>query len=89
MTQVKVSKWGNSIGVRFPKTVAEAMRLRDGDLVDISVNNGKATLEKRSTLLAPTLVEMISEMDQMGWANEPKTVDWGRDVGSERVQDDE
>jgi antitoxin MazE len=87
MAQVKVSKWGNSIAIRFPKTVAEAMRLHDGDVVDIQVDNGKATLEKRGLKLAPPLAELVAEMDRLGWENEPETVDWGPDVGSERFYD--
>ena len=58
-------------------------------MVDISVNNVKATAEEQSTGVAPALATVIAEMDRMGWLNEPKTVDWGPDVGSERIQDGE
>lgn len=87
MTQVKVSKWGNSIAMRFPKNVAEAMRLNDGDMLDINVEQGQATLKKPIQRLAPTLQELVAEMDRLGWENEPETVDWGPDVGSERFYD--
>lgn len=87
MALVKVSKWGNSIGIRFPKAVAEAMRLSDGDIVDILVDNGKATVEKRALKLAPPLANLVAEMDRLGWENEPETVDWRPDVGSERFYD--
>jgi antitoxin MazE len=58
-------------------------------MVDISVNNAKAAAEEQSAGVAPALATMIVEMDRMGWLNEPKTVDWGPDVGSERIQDGE
>lgn len=32
---MKVSKWGNSLAVRIPKDVAEALGLNDGDDVEI------------------------------------------------------
>jgi antitoxin MazE len=35
-----VSKWGNSLGVRIPKSVAAEVNVRDGDAVDVSVQNG-------------------------------------------------
>ncbi|MET0747863.1 MAG: AbrB/MazE/SpoVT family DNA-binding domain-containing protein [Rhizobium sp.] len=41
MAQVKVSKWGNSIAIRFPKIIAEAMRLSDGDVIDIQVDTAR------------------------------------------------
>ena len=87
MTQVKVSKWGNSIAIRFPRNIAEAMHLSDGDMLDINVEEGNATLKKPARKLAPTLLEMVAEMDRLGWENEPETVDWGPDVGSERFYD--
>jgi len=38
---VKVSKWGNSLGVRLPRGIAEELRVSDGALVDVSVENGR------------------------------------------------
>lgn len=40
------------------------MRLSDGDVIDIQVDNGKATLEKRGLKLAPPLAELVAEMDR-------------------------
>ncbi|MGO4439571.1 AbrB/MazE/SpoVT family DNA-binding domain-containing protein [Rhizobium sp. RAF56] len=89
MMKATVSRWGNSIAIRLPKSVTEAMHLREGDVVDISVDNGRGSFEKQGIRLAPPLDEMIAEMDRLGWENEPATVDWGPDVGSERVYDRE
>jgi antitoxin MazE len=57
-------------------------------VVDIRVNNGKAMLEKPTPSLAPTLDEMVAQMERLGWENEPEAVDWGFDVGSERIRYD-
>jgi antitoxin MazE len=34
---MQVSKWGNSLAVRLPKTVVEALRLKEGDEIEITV----------------------------------------------------
>jgi antitoxin MazE len=34
---MRVSKWGNSLGVRLPKAVVEALELKEGDEIEITV----------------------------------------------------
>jgi len=34
---MQVSKWGNSLAVRLPKTVVEALELKEGDEIEITV----------------------------------------------------
>jgi antitoxin MazE len=34
---VKVSKWGNSLAVRLPAAVVEALKLKEGDHIEMSV----------------------------------------------------
>jgi antitoxin MazE len=87
MTKVTVSKWGNSIAIRLPKTVTDELRLSAGDVVNLDVRDGKATLEKPKQQLAPSLAEIVAEIKRLGPENEAETVDWGRDVGSERFYD--
>ena len=87
MTKVTISKWGNSSAIRLPKAAMDELGLADGDTVDLTVRNGQAIIEKKRLKLAPPLADMVAEMDRIGWENEPKTVDWGPDVGSERISD--
>jgi len=87
MTKVTISKWGNSSAIRLPKAAMDELGLADGDTVDLTVRNGQAIIEKKRLQLAPPLSEMVAEMDRLGWENEPETVDWGPDVGSERFYD--
>jgi antitoxin MazE len=35
----QVSKWGNSLAVRLPSEVAEALRLKEGDQIEIRIAN--------------------------------------------------
>ena len=34
---MQVSKWGNSLAVRLPRAVVEALKLREGDEIEITV----------------------------------------------------
>ena len=88
--KVKVAKWGNSLGVRLPKAAVEAAGVVAGSDLDLSVEDGEFRLKphaphKTSRRL---LEEMVEEMRRVGPGNEPETVDWGPDRGSEIIDDD-
>lgn len=36
-----VAKWGNSLAVRLPAAVVDALELKEGDEIDIHVANGR------------------------------------------------
>jgi antitoxin MazE len=38
---VRVAKWGNSLAVRLPAAVVEALDLKDGDSIEIRVADGR------------------------------------------------
>lgn len=88
MTRVAVAKWGNSTAIRLPKAVVDELKLAPGQTVEMTVENGKAVITRAATpKLAPPLEEIVAEIKRLGWENEPETVDWGPDVGSERFYD--
>jgi antitoxin MazE len=39
---MQVSKWGNSLAVRLPAAVVDALRLKEGDDIEISVTGARA-----------------------------------------------
>ena len=39
---MQVSKWGNSLAIRLPAAVVEALKLREGDSIEIRVAGKKA-----------------------------------------------
>jgi antitoxin MazE len=39
---VQVSKWGNSLAVRLPSEVVGALRLKEGDQIEIRIANTRA-----------------------------------------------
>lgn len=40
----KIQKWGNSLGLRIPKALAEQAAVGEGAKVDISVDNGRLVI---------------------------------------------
>lgn len=47
---MQVSKWGNSLAVRLPAAVVEALELKEGDDIEIRVaNTGVFEVERKPT----------------------------------------
>ena len=91
MTKVQIARWGNSSAIRLPKPVLDELGLKAGDTVDIAIEDGKAVIGPAGEprIVIPSLEELIAEADRIGWENEPETIDWGPDVGSEIIDDDD
>jgi antitoxin MazE len=52
---VKVAKWGNSLAVRLPAAVVEALQLQDGDEIEVRVDDPRTlTVVKK-----PDIEEML------------------------------
>jgi antitoxin MazE len=48
--EMKVAKWGNSLAVRLPSVVVEALDLREGDEVQIhAVDSSRIGMERKPT----------------------------------------
>ena len=86
--KVRVSKWGNSLGVRLPKAAAEAAGLTEGSEVDVVVEGRELRLRPAVRIPRYLLADMMAEMDRLGPENRPPLVDWGPDVGAEIIDDD-
>ena len=77
MATTQVAKWGNSLGLRIPKAVAESARLREGDPVDLAVTKDR-TLVVRPARRRYNLNELVSRITAR---NRHKETNWGRPVG--------
>jgi antitoxin MazE len=44
---MKITKWGNSLGIRLPLAVVKALGLKEGDQVDIRVSGERAFVVAR------------------------------------------
>jgi antitoxin MazE len=74
----QIAKWGNSLGLRLPKTVAREAEVDEGDRVDVSVRNGAIVIRpSRPTYSLERLVAKITPR------NRHHENDWGEPVGQE------
>ena len=87
VVKVKVAKWGNSLGLRLPKAAVDAAGLRPGAEVEVSVEGRDLRVRQALPIKHYRLEDLVAEMKQLGPENEPETVQWGPDVGSEIIDD--
>ncbi len=80
MPRVRVVKWGNSLAVRIPKTVAKQVHLHEGDSVLIEVAEGRIKL--RPVTGIPTLEELVAQITP---ENRHGETNWGPARGKEIV----
>ena len=81
MPKAQVVKWGNSLAVRIPKGVAERVRMKEGDAVEIKAAKGR--IEVRHADRIPSLEELVAQITP---ENRHPETDWGRDVGREKIE---
>jgi antitoxin MazE len=77
--ETKVQKWGNSLGVRIPRSVAAGARLRQGTPVDISASDDAIVIRlvERPTLRLSELLKRVKRRHLHA------SVDTGASVGRE------
>lgn len=74
----RISKWGNSLGVRVPKAFAEALGLSPGDEVELTLEGGAMLL--RAADREYRLEELVEGITP---ENRHVETDWGRPRGRE------
>lgn len=79
--QGQVLKWGNSLAVRIPKPVADGVRFRAGDAVEIVVDGDTVQLHRVGKL--PTLAQMVAQITP---ENRYAEVSLGAEIGKEIVE---
>lgn len=75
-----LGRWGNSLGVRIPKAVAERAGLREGDRVSLDVA-GDGALVIRAATRRYSLDELVAGITPR---NRHDETDWGAPSGRER-----
>ena len=78
--KVQVSRWGNSLGVRIPKDIADRAGLRAGARVDIETQDDRI-------VIAPARPRYRLEELLQGMTPEAmrQAFDWGPDLGREAI----
>jgi antitoxin MazE len=80
--QVKIARWGNSLGVRIPGEMARRIGLAEGARVDIEVKNDRLVLSRARPRYA--LEELLRGMDRKAIG---EAFDWGADQGREAIEE--
>ena len=58
--RVTVSKWGNSLGIRIPRGLAEDARLAEGTTLDLRVENGRLVAEPVEEVTLASLLTAVT-----------------------------
>ena len=83
--QATVGRWGNSLAVRLPAEVVQAIQLRDGERVEIATKDGDLILHR--TEPRSVLTELFKGKTPEQWRSVyAGAYEWGPDVGSEVVE---
>ena len=77
-TTTQLSKWGNSLGLRLPKSIAREVQLDEGDIVQLSVDHGTIVIRpSRPRYSLDELVRRITPKNRHGES------DWSGPIGDE------
>jgi antitoxin MazE len=79
--QVQVSRWGNSLGLRIPKEIAQRVGLHEGVRVEVEAEGDRIIIcpARRRYVLAELLKGMTPQAMR-------EAFDWGPDKGREMVE---
>jgi antitoxin MazE len=75
----QIGQWGNSLAIRIPSYVVEALNLKPNDAVEFSIEEGKLVLEMIHALPELSLEELLAGVTELPESE----VDWGRSMGDE------
>ena len=79
MPTTQVTRWGNSLALRIPKTIAQDAHLEQGDSVTITVAS-RGSLVIRAERRKPRLQDLVSRIRA---ENRHEEIDWGPPRGKE------
>ena len=77
--QTKIQKWGNSLGLRIPRSFAAEAQMEAGATVDLSVDNGRLLVRP----LRARAYSLNSLLRKVSRRNLHRDITTGRTVGRE------
>lgn len=79
--EARIAKWGNSLGLRIPKSIAGKLGLAEGARVEIETDGDRVVISRGRPhyRLSDLLVGMTPKAMH-------KAFDWGPDAGRESVE---
>jgi antitoxin MazE len=84
--QTTIVKWGNSQGIRIPKTFLQNIKVKENDPIDVILEKEKIIIKKSDTKKHKTTRERLSEFYGVDFDKShtsQKEIDWGAPVGKE------
>ena len=76
-----IQKWGNSLALRIPSSLAKDIHLHRGSAVDLTVVEGKIILKPKGQRTY-TLAQMLTGITK---TNRHAEHDWGEPIGKEAL----
>jgi antitoxin MazE len=76
---MQVAKWGNSLAVRLPATVVEALELKEGDQIDIRIAGPREFVVRRDRTREKALARLRKRRRLL-----PAGFTFDRDAANER-----
>jgi antitoxin MazE len=77
-TKTQIVGWGNSQALRIPRAILDELQVREGDEVEMMVENGRLTVRPvNPRITLESLVAAITPENRHG------ETEWGEPVGSE------
>lgn len=82
-----IQKWGNSQGLRIPKSLLDTAGLRENDRVELKLSDDGITIRKAAPFRHRTLEERLTSyygkpVEEIGRSDGEET-DWGSPQGDE------
>jgi antitoxin MazE len=77
-TELQIGKWGNSLGIRLPKHVIEALQLSIKDRISCSLEDGTLILRPVSPQKKYKLDELLAQVEEPS-----EEISWGKPEGQE------
>jgi len=74
---IRVQKWGNSLVVRIPRSVARQNDITEGTELEVLSRRGGVVLRPPK---APSLKRLLAEIRP---SNRPQLIEWGKPIGKE------
>ncbi len=86
--ETTIQKWGNSQGLRIPKSLLDAAGLRENDRVELLQTGDGIQIKKVSAVRHRSLEERLAafygkDADELGRLENEPEVDWGKPEGDE------
>lgn len=75
----KIQKWGNSLAIRIPKSLAESSQIREGSEIKLSLEHDKIIVTKKDKPKY-TLKDLVSKISK---SNIHEEISFGSPAGKE------